>query len=87
MAIPRRNDGTYCVCVCVCVCPNPRQMADDFVARVTAPACAAAKHRKAAMLEVRDLQLVLEKQWGIKIPGVGPQKPPLKVWLADVTNK
>ena len=67
--------------------PNPRQMADDFVARVTAPACAAAKHRKAAMLEVRDLQLVLEKQWGIKIPGVGPQKPPLKVWLADVTNK
>ena len=32
-------------------------------------------------MEVRDLQLVLEKQWAIKIPGIGPSRPQVKVPL------
>lgn len=57
------------------------EMADDFVKRVTGPACLLAKHRKSETLEVKDLQVILDKHWGIKIAGIGPTRAPLKVPL------
>jgi len=57
------------------------QMAEEFVEQVTRPACDLAKHRKSQELETRDLQLVLEKHWNIKIPLPGSQRAPLKVPL------
>lgn len=44
-------------------------MADEFVTNVTAFACRLAKHRKSDNLEARDLQLHLERNWNIRIPG------------------
>lgn len=50
-------------------------MAEDFIERVATPACLLAKHRGSTTLEVKDLQLVLEKQEGIKVPGGPPSRP------------
>lgn len=47
------------------------QMADDFIESVVTSACQVAKHRNAKNLEVKDVQLVLEKDWNIEIPGFG----------------
>lgn len=47
------------------------QMTDDFIDKLVANACSMAKHRGSNALEVRDIQLILEKYYNISIPGFG----------------
>lgn len=44
-------------------------LADEFVTSVTSFACRLAKHRKSDMLDMRDVQLNLERNWNIRLPG------------------
>lgn len=44
-------------------------VADDFVDDLISTACKVAKLRGASSLEIRDIQLVLERQWNIRVPG------------------
>lgn len=46
-------------------------IADDFVDNVVTNACKLAKHRGSKTLEVKDVQLILEKDWNLFIPGFG----------------
>ena len=50
------------------------QIADDFIEQTVSQACAFAKHRKANTIDVRDVQLVLERSWNMWIPGFGQQE-------------
>jgi len=45
------------------------QVADDFVDQVLHSACQLAKVRGSDVLEIRDIQLVLERNYNIRIPG------------------
>ncbi|KAM9512201.1 transcription initiation factor TFIID subunit 12-like isoform 1-T4 [Salvelinus alpinus] len=47
------------------------QIADDFIDSVVTAACQLARHRKSNTLEVKDVQLHLERQWNMWIPGYG----------------
>lgn len=47
------------------------QLADDFVESTVSAACLLAKHRKASTIEVKDVQLHLERQWNMWLPGFG----------------
>ncbi|NP_001040422.1 transcription initiation factor TFIID subunit 12 [Bombyx mandarina] len=47
------------------------QLADDFIDTTLNSACALAKHRHAPNVELRDVQLHLERQWNMWIPGFG----------------
>lgn len=47
------------------------QIADDFVENTVNAACLLAKHRKVPKVEVRDVQLHLERNWNMWIPGFG----------------
>ncbi|XP_072933494.1 transcription initiation factor TFIID subunit 12 [Epargyreus clarus] len=47
------------------------QMADDFIDTSMNSACALAKHRHAPCVELRDVQLILERHWNMWIPGFG----------------
>ncbi|KAK6205584.1 TFIID subunit (TBP-associated factor) [Scheffersomyces amazonensis] len=44
-------------------------LADEFVSSVTGFACKLAKHRKVDKLDIRDFQLHLERNWGVRVPG------------------
>ena len=44
-------------------------MADEFVDNVIAAACKLAKLRQSATLELRDIQLILERNYNIRVPG------------------
>jgi len=50
------------------------QIADDFIEQTVSQACALAKHRKGNTIDVRDVQLVLERSWNMWIPGFGQQE-------------
>ncbi|KAK9483569.1 transcription initiation factor TFIID subunit A-domain-containing protein [Lipomyces starkeyi] len=44
-------------------------LADEFVISVASFSCRLAKHRKSNTLDVKDVQLHLERNWNIRIPG------------------
>ncbi|KAK3710980.1 Transcription initiation factor TFIID subunit 12 [Vermiconidia calcicola] len=50
-------------------------LADDFVDNVITAACRLAKLRSSQTLDVRDIQIVLERNYGIRIPGYGLDEP------------
>ncbi|KAF2007906.1 hypothetical protein P154DRAFT_516687 [Amniculicola lignicola CBS 123094] len=45
------------------------QLADDFVDNVIGSACKLSKLRESTQLDIRDIQLVLERNYNIRIPG------------------
>jgi len=45
------------------------EVADEFIDSVLQQSCKIARHRRGQMLEVRDVQLHLERNWNIRIPG------------------
>ncbi|KAF2101486.1 hypothetical protein NA57DRAFT_34985 [Rhizodiscina lignyota] len=45
------------------------QIADDFVDEVITAACRLAKLRDSATLDIRDIQIILERNYNIRIPG------------------
>jgi len=45
------------------------QLADDFVDTVISSACKLSKLRESPQLDIRDLQLILERNYNIRIPG------------------
>ncbi|KAE8750806.1 hypothetical protein FOCC_FOCC002517 [Frankliniella occidentalis] len=47
------------------------QLADDFVETAVNSASSLAKHRKATTIDVKDVQLHLERNWNMWIPGFG----------------
>lgn len=49
-------------------------LADEFVSSVTSFACRLAKHRKADSVDVKDVQLHLERNWNIRIPGYATEE-------------
>lgn len=62
------------------------QLADDFLDKVTKQAMRLAHHRGSKVLDVRDFQIILAKNFGIVVPGLGlPAVRPIKG--ASVANK
>jgi len=49
-------------------------IADDFIEQTVSQACALARHRKATNIDVKDVQLVLERNWNMWIPGFGTEE-------------
>ncbi|KAL3914598.1 MAG: hypothetical protein SGARI_000036 [Bacillariaceae sp.] len=55
------------------------QLADDFLDKVTRQATRLAQHRNSKVVDVQDLQIVLAKNFGIVVPGLGlPNIRPIK---------
>lgn len=50
------------------------QIADDFIENTVNAACLLAKHRKVPKVEVKDVQLHLERNWNMWIPGFGTEE-------------
>jgi transcription initiation factor TFIID subunit 12 len=50
------------------------EVADEFIDSVLQQSCKIARHRKGQMLEVRDVQLHLERNWNIRIPGYSSEE-------------
>jgi len=61
------------------------QYADEFIDSVADAACQLAKHRKANTLEAKDVQLALERNWNMWIPGFETDefRPPKKSCTAE----
>ncbi|KAG9510988.1 Transcription initiation factor TFIID subunit 12, partial [Fragariocoptes setiger] len=63
------------------------EIADDFIENVTTSACRLALHRKSTSLSVEDIQMVLEKNFKIHIPGFGKpligESSPKKAFVAE----
>ncbi|XP_057306735.1 uncharacterized protein LOC130644951 [Hydractinia symbiolongicarpus] len=49
------------------------QIADDFIENVINSSCQIAKHRKSNTVEVKDVQLHLDRNWNMWIPGYGSE--------------
>mmetsp|Transcript_18054 Transcript_18054/g.19855 ORF Transcript_18054/g.19855 Transcript_18054/m.19855 type:complete len:137 (-) Transcript_18054:106-516(-) len=62
------------------------QLADDFLDKVTNQAIRLAQHRGSKTVEVRDLQIVLAKNFGIVVPGLG-MPPARPINRSSVTSK
>ncbi|KAF3927275.1 hypothetical protein ABW20_dc0109796 [Dactylellina cionopaga] len=45
------------------------ELTDDFVDTLLTYACRMAKHRGSETLDIRDVQMILERNWNIRIPG------------------
>ncbi|TPX42611.1 hypothetical protein SeMB42_g01657 [Synchytrium endobioticum] len=50
------------------------ELADELIDQVTQTACKLAKHRGSATLEVRDLALPLERNWNVRVAGIGSER-------------
>jgi transcription initiation factor TFIID subunit TAF12 len=50
-------------------------LVDDFIDKVVKSSMRLAQHRGSRTLDVTDVQLILAKQWGITLPGLGPPLP------------
>lgn len=50
------------------------QIADDFIENVVTASCEIAKHRHSETLEVKDVQLYLDKAWNMWVPGFGSEE-------------
>ncbi|GIX99966.1 hypothetical protein CDAR_447291 [Caerostris darwini] len=61
------------------------QLAEEFIEDVVETSCTLAKHRKSSILEVKDVQLSLEKDWNMWIPGFGCEevKPYRKSFVTE----
>jgi transcription initiation factor TFIID subunit 12 len=46
-------------------------IADDFIESLVSTSALIAKHRKSSTLDVKDVQLALEKNWNMWVPGFG----------------
>lgn len=56
-------------------------LADEFVRSVMGFSCNLAKHRKLDKVDIRDVQLNLERNWGVKVPGYMPDEiKPARRW-------
>ena len=63
-------------------------IADDFLENVITQSCMLAKHRKSGSLELKDVQLCLEKNWNMWIPGFGTdERNPPKKQVASESHK
>ena len=51
------------------------EMTNDFIERVVTFSCQLAKHRGSQVLEAKDVQLHLERNWNIRVPGAGRDEP------------
>eukprot|EP00731_Ephydatia_muelleri_P020270 Em0012g1095a len=63
------------------------QLADDFIESTVTSSCQLAKHRSSSTLEVKDLQLHLDRAWNMVIPGFGNDERPHKKSSASEAHK
>ena len=68
------------------------QLADNFMDNVIATACRNAKERGSKVLEIRDLQLVLERVYNIRVPGYSSDElrtvrkvQPAAAWISKMS--
>ncbi|GKY94056.1 hypothetical protein MPSEU_000372200 [Mayamaea pseudoterrestris] len=62
------------------------RMADDFLDKVCASSLTLAQHRGSKVLDVQDVQMVLQKQWKISIPGLPPLPSAVQVAASGIAG-